>query len=244
MKSVKSILSAILTIALALVLVGTGTYAYLTDTETSSDNTLTAGTFDLLLTDGNPSPNAQWTISQGAPGADPLGAEGDIRIHNLGSIEAHHIEITFYLDKYEDDNGDCDGGCTPGPESDTDQTGVGSMASALKVYDMKYREVISGSTVQTINLVSINSGYYYNPAYLTDTNGNGYIDLADLENPINDLDNLPKPTALNAGTPNYTDYTQFSMSISLEDTGLPQNDFQGDIIDMTVEVTLNQDSTQ
>lgn len=238
----KTILSAIFTVALVSVLVGAGTFAYYTDTEMSGDNTFTSGTMDLVLTDGQPNPNAQWTISNGAPGADVVGADGDIRIHSLGTINADNVEIAFSFDKYEDDNGDGDDGYVFGPEPDL-VDGVGKMASALKVYDMKYRVVVGGSTIETINLVHVNSGYYFNPAYLTDTNLNGYIDLEDLEDPVNTLVDLPPSIAIDAAGPNYTDYTQLSMAINLIDTGVSQNEFQGDIIDMTITVTLNQDES-
>ncbi|MDO9516635.1 MAG: hypothetical protein Q7J10_01160, partial [Methanosarcinaceae archaeon] len=77
-----------------------------------------------------------------------------------------------------------------------------------------------------------------------DTNLNGYIDLEDLENPINTLVDLTAPISINAAGPNYIDYTQLSMAINLIDTGVSQNEFQGDIIDMTITVTLNQDESQ
>ena len=241
----KTIYSAILSIALISLLAGAGTFAAFADSEISSGNSLTAGTFDLYLTDGNPNPNAQWTLSQGSPG-DTCGGVRDITLHNVGSCAADHAEISFSLDKYEDNDGDLATGFSDGPESDTDQSGVGGMAESFVVDSMSYQFVEDGNTLddKCIDLVWYSVGsYHYNDNYLNDINGNGYIDLDDLSNTV--LDDLPAPKALNGGATG-NDYSRLDMCLSFWDTDLNgnQNDFQGDIIDMTVEVTLNQNANQ
>jgi len=236
----KRTLTSLVIIGLVALMAGTGTYAWFTSTATSTGNTFTAGTLDIYLTDGQPNPNAQWCIAQGAPGESQV--HNDIRIHNLGSLDGNHVEIRFDLDEYEDNDGNLTNGCAPGPDSDSNLTGTGDMASELKVETMEYTVVVGGVSTQIIDLVWYNGKYKYNHTYLTDWNDNGYIDLDDLK--LTTLDDLPAPKALDAMSPDYTDYTEFDMAVSLIDTGFPQNDFQGDIIDMTVKVTLNQDESQ
>ena len=68
--------------------------------------------------------------------------------------------------------------------------------------------------------------------------------MDDLADPVNSLDGLVPPAPTGIGTLNDDDYTKLYMDIGLVDTGIPQNEFQGDIIHMTVKVTLNQDASQ
>lgn len=238
------VIPSVLLISFVLLLASAGTWASFTDVETSSGNTLTAGTMDLFLTDGTKNPNAQWTMVGGAPGTPANG--GDIRIHNLGSIEADHIELKFNLEKYEDNNGNIEDGCIPGPESDTDQSGTGNMAEDIVVDNMKYSVFNNGGISKEIKLVWYSgSNYHFDSNYLSDTNGNGFIDLEELSAAT--FDKLPAPKALNSDEPNYNDYSQLDMSLLFFDTkdpNNPQNYCQGDVINMIIEVTLNQKANQ
>jgi len=243
----KTILSAILTIALVSVLMGAGTFAYYTDTEVSGDNTLASGTMDLYLTDTILSPNAQWIIANGAPG-ESFSSHGDIKIFNLGSIEADHVVVDFSLTGYEDDNGNINDGVTTGPDPEPESDpvyGVGEMARSLRVISLKYDVVDYNPLTQTTSyttttLVDVDS-VIIDPR-ITDVNGNGWVDLDDLSQTT--LDDLPAPEAINLDAPDYLNYCQLDMTVYLMDTGDPQNEFQGDVIDMTITVTLNQDPSQ
>lgn len=238
------LIPSVLLISFVLLLASAGTWATYSDSAISSINTLTAGTMDLFLTDGTENANAQWTMVGGAPGDSANG--GDIRIHNLGSVEANHVELKFILEKYEDNNGNLGDGCISGPESDTDLSGPGDMAKDIVVDNLKYSVFNGGVVSKEIKLVyTSGKTYHYDHTYLSDTNGNGFIDLEDLSTTT--FDNLPAPKALNRDKPNYNDYTQLDMALSFldnEDPSNPQNYCQGDIINMIVEVTLNQDASQ
>ena len=243
----KTILSAIFTVALVSVLVGAGTFAYYADTEMSGDNTFTSGTMDLYLTNTILSPDAQWIIANGAPG-ESLSSHGDIKIFNLGSIEADHVEIDFSLTGYEDDNGNLDDGVTVGPEPEPESDpvyGVGAMAKSLRVISMTssvvdYNPLTQTASSTTTTLVDVDSVII--DSRITDVNGNGWVDLDDLAQTT--LDGLQAPEAINLDAPDYLNYCQLDMRVYLMDTGVPQNEFQGDIIDMTITVTLNQDESQ
>jgi predicted ribosomally synthesized peptide with SipW-like signal peptide len=81
----KKMLLSVLIIGVVSLLAGSATWAYFQDTETSDDNTLTAGTLDLTLT------NAPFTLTNKEPG--DLGTETQT-IQNIGSL-AGELDVTF-----------------------------------------------------------------------------------------------------------------------------------------------------
>lgn len=81
----KKMLLSVLIIGVVGVLAGSATWAYFQDTEVSEDNTLTAGTLDLTLT------NAPFTLTNKEPG--DLGTETQT-IKNIGSL-AGELDVTF-----------------------------------------------------------------------------------------------------------------------------------------------------
>ncbi|AKB18259.1 MULTISPECIES: TasA family protein [unclassified Methanosarcina] len=81
----KKMLLSVLIIGLVSVITGSSTWAYFQDTERSDDNTFTAGTLDLNLT------NAQFTLSNKEPGDS--GTETQT-IRNNGSL-AGELDVTF-----------------------------------------------------------------------------------------------------------------------------------------------------
>ena len=211
-------------LGLTLLILGSGTYAIFHDTETSQGNYIEAGTLDLILTDGPENPNAQWIIENAYPGNGYT--SGTLRIHNNGSIEADHVEIGFsacYVDE-------------PYVESDTNESGIGNWTKEIKVDSLTYKIYIGGSVSKQVNIVT--SQTYH----ITDIDGDGKITLYDLLNQV--IDNLPSPKALDGNAPNYSDYAELQMVLSVIDTGRPQNDWQGDTLYITVHVALAQDSSQ
>jgi spore coat-associated protein N len=68
----RKILMSLMTIALVGALIGGGVYAYFSDIESSTENTFTAGTLDLELTDANPtgtdSETQTWVFTDMKPG--------------------------------------------------------------------------------------------------------------------------------------------------------------------------------
>jgi spore coat-associated protein N len=249
----KSIALAFLLVGLVFAGIGYGTWAVYQDTETSSGNYVQAGTLDLVLTDTEPNPDFQWMLLNAYPGSN-VQEEGDIRIYNNGSIEGDHIEIAFELKCFEDDNGDIfvdkannDFRYDPskhiaGPESDTNQTGIGDWLKDIIVLSMSYSETPSNSN-PTLDLVYVDlNGYHYDSTYLVDEDGDGYITLYDLSKQV--IDGLYVPPALSGNAPDGNHYTTFQMKLQVRDTGEPQNDWQGDVCEMIVHVALAQDPNQ
>lgn len=224
---------------------GAGTWSYLQDTESSTDNKVQAGTLDLGVTNGG---SLQWTITGKEPGGIDATDSQDVHFYNSGTTAADHLEIGFSHTPREDDDGKSGNGYTAGPESDPTD-GAAGMAQYVKVTNFTYDNT-SGNT----ELVFVNndgtatsdpdpdSGSSH-PA-LTDTNGNGFIDLEDLAHSDNQnaLDNItPVPPT---GGSDSDSSTQTTLHITLElDSSLP-NDYQGDVLNTTVTFGLLQNSSQ
>jgi len=81
-----------LTVAALLVvgLVGGGTWAFFSDTETSANNSLTAGTLDLNIDDGN-DPVTMFSVTDVAPGDSGFGSA---ELTNVGSLDGE-LDIEF-----------------------------------------------------------------------------------------------------------------------------------------------------
>ena len=92
----KKILGLTIAALLIIGMVGGGTWAYFSDTETSTDNTFTAGTLDLKLQDDDESATdgvtASWFNDNMAPGDSEVGW---VDLWNSGTLDAHHVEISF-----------------------------------------------------------------------------------------------------------------------------------------------------
>lgn len=221
----KTILSAIFTVALVSVLVGAGTFAYYTDTETSSDNTFTAGEMDLVLLDmdenkldrDGDSVSTSWSMDNMIPGDSIVVSH--VTLMNIGNVSAHHIELSFSNTIDESSNV---------VESDTNPDSVpADLAKFIEITMMSY----DGS----IFVPDTNNPLLY------DSNGNGWYDLNDLTlSPNTDVggafDNLKPPVANGEGT----EYLTMGLYFRPEAT----NDIQGDILTTTVTFTLNQDESQ
>lgn len=137
---------------------------------------------------------------------------GSVVLTNIGSLTANHIEINSVVNSITD--------VVPVTANTID----------------KYLQ-ITAATYNGDNLLSAGDG----GKNLNDSNGNGWIDLDDLENAVNageggQLDNLTAPASGDADT------KTLSMTIMFR-TSAP-NDLQGDSDTMAMTFTLNQDSTQ
>lgn len=220
----KTILTAILSLALVSMLAGAGTLAYFSDTETSSGNTLTTGTMDLYMTDSGPIINAEWTLTDMLPGAS--WESGELNLWNTGNIEADQVQITFSTV--------CtDPGSDAGSNEESDPViGAEGMDEYLQVTSMSYENT------DTIDFVWIDITadpiFQWDDFYVTDSNGNDYIDLADLNGVT--LDDLPAPPA--NGAENY----EFRLEVRFHEDA--PNDYQGDECELIITFTLNQDSSQ
>ena len=237
----RSIAATFLLIGFVLAAAGYGTWAVYEDTEASADNSITDGTLDLVLTDTTPSADAQWMLFNAYPGNN-VQEEGDIRIYNNGSIDADHVEISFELSCYEDNDGNISNGIVAGPESDTNQTGIGNWPKEIIVLSMAYTESPSNSNSGLDLVYTDLNGYHYNSSYLTDIDGDGYITLYDLSQQV--ITGLYAPPALNGNAPDGDHYTTFQMKLQVRNMNYPQNDWQGDVCELVVHVALAQNPNQ
>lgn len=209
---------------------GAGTMALFSDEETIEDNRVEAGTLDLTFEDAQ---SWSWELLGAKPG-DARTVTQDLRFRNAGSLAADHLELELTNEAFEDDDGDPENGYTPGPESDpaTDpDTGADGMAAFVTVDELQY-ETSDGTKQPLVSRgAAVASG-------LSDTNGNGRIDLEDLAAPANEgvLDDLAAPPANDAGA------TQLTITMYLDES--TPNDYQGDVLQTTLTAGLHQAESQ
>lgn len=205
------VIPSVLLISFVLLLVSAGTWASFTDVETASGSTITAGTMDLYITDHGPIIDHEWTLTNMVPGDYK---SGQLNLHNNGTV-ADHVEIAFSTV--------CrDPGYEAGANEESDTlNGADGMDKYLKVVSMSY--VKYGSGISSGNLVKDGVS-----SVITDRNGNGYIDLEDL-NGIT-LDNLEAPG------PMKTYPIDFDMEVRFDESA--SNDYQGDECILTMKFDL------
>lgn len=199
---------------------GMGTYAYFSDTETSSSNPVQSSSLDLTL-DGN---NGDVTTSFSLTGAGPTDSvTHTYDLRNIGSLSANHVEIT--ISATENDTG-----LTEPSDSDlnTELANV-STQKHINVTTYEYRNDTGGVNTDMLSGV-------------TDDNNNGITDLAEVINQTGTTDNLVPPQA-NSGN---TTKLVLTVKIANDDgsfTGTDE-DIMADGVDIKIDVTLNQDSSQ
>ena len=221
----KSVLSAIFTIALVSVLVGAGTFAYYTDTEVSSGNTLTADEMGLIILDDDESwrdgVTATWTMDNMKPGDSVLNGYVKLDLAD-GSLNADHMEIKCDYSVTEEDSQ---------TESDTDPNTdehPDLMATNMTITSATYD---NGGVIDLLTGDS-NGFYAHNDDWvINDIDEDGIITLYDLK--YGYLDNLPAPDG---------DHRTFRMDVKFNENA--GNEFQGDTLDLTVIFILNQDESQ
>ncbi len=227
--------AALALFGLAVMFVAYTTFAVFQDTEVSGGNRIQLGTLDLVLTDGIPSADGQWNIWGGYPGNPGLTqGDGEIHIYNTGDVSAKSVKIWFTFDCYEDDNGNPSDGYKPGPESDSNQTGVGNWLKEIKVTEIRYSE---NNGRPNIGIVYDN-GDSWDTSYISDLDNDGMITLYDLSQ--QEITGLYAPQTNGDPSAN-TGYTAFEMSFKIIDTGSEQNYWQGDVCIITVHVKLEQE---
>jgi len=211
-KHIVSILNSILVISVAAILIGSGTWAFFSDVESSPSYSAKSGTLDLKISDpdedggGRDGVHDTWVMANAIPGVTTT--SGSIWFRNAGTIDADHLEITVTNQVIDPE----------GPESDTEE-GTTDMDKVVQITNMEY---ISDSTTQ--NLLAL----------LTDSNGNGFIDLDDLESL--GIDNLAPPLKSN--------FLSSRLDMSLKFHESADNDYQGDSLYSELAFTLNQDASQ
>lgn len=198
-----------------------GTIAYFSDVETSKGNTLTAGTLELEIRDqdegfGN-GVVATWVASDIKPGWSDSFTVPFVGLKKLGTVDPDHLEITCDYQVIEED---------PQTEADTDPNTdltPDKMAKEMIITRCEYYDV-----------VVINCLTDPNPDYrIEDKDGDGKITFFDLKQ--DPLDNIPPPGGSYA-------MGYFEMGVKFDEVA--GNDFQGDMFDLTMIFTLNQDNSQ
>lgn len=225
----REILISILIIGVASTSLGMVTWSYFADSDSSQQNTIQAGTLDLTL-DGTDSLSATFSITNGQPGS---AASHNYTIQNGGSLAADHLELT--VTSTENDSR-----TEPSDADLNTELNASETASLIKITQFEYQNN-SGNTI------------YDALATTTDQNGNGIIDLEDVQNQQGQLDDLAPPQK---NTGNST-FLVITMEIANDDnaaftkagntngnlTGYDE-DIMADGIDVNITVTLNQDASQ
>ena len=212
-KPIVSILNSILVIATAAILVGSGTWAFFSDTEKSPIYSAVSARLDLKISDDNEGGGRgrdgvtdTWVMDNALPGVT---TSGSMEFRNAGTIDADHLEIGVSNNVID----------PPGPESDTEE-GTTDMDKVVQITKMDY----TAPDFSVVNCLTL----------LTDANGNGFIDLDDLE--AQGLDNLRPPLRSNLVT------SSLDMSLKFHESA--DNDYQGDSLFSEFAFTLNQDTSQ
>lgn len=216
-----------LTVALALIilvlgaaLVGMGTYAYFTDTETSDSNTVEAGTLDLTLDGTNGGVSGSFALTNAGPGES---VSHTFTLRNVGTKPADHVEVR--LSTTENDAGRSE----PADSSLAAELSNVQTQQQIEVVTYEYRN--DGGTV-TEDLLS----------GVTDNNGNGIVDLAEVINQTSPADGLPAPQVNGGNT------TAVAIELRIANDGGSftgtDEDIMADGVDVTLEVRLNQVASQ
>ena len=196
------------------------TFAFLTDTDQATQNTVQSGTLDLFLDGQSNGVSNSFLLFGGQP--------TDTTTHNYslvndGTTAADHVQIAF--SSVENDTG-----LTEPTDADLAAELDGpATATHIEVTTLVYTAP-DGTTTDLIA-----------DGTVTDANGNGIVDLADVQ-AAGPFDNLAPP----APNQNDTAYFETTLKIANDDgtfTGTDE-DMMGDGIDITVDFTLNQDSSQ
>ncbi|MDP3941882.1 MAG: TasA family protein [bacterium] len=211
----KKILISAMSIVTSLAMVGGATFAFFSDQGTSSDNIFSSGNMDMLLSDTDQTDLDDVSGTWGLASAPGDPFTGDLKIKNSGTVDADHIELQFSNAVTEAVSG-------PGTVSAVPMDRVLEITSLLWDHD--------GDGTPTVDLL----------ASVIDLNSNGIIDLDDLEN--QNVDGAVDADNVAFGGTQANDHT---LRIAGEFSGtLAENQHQGDSVNMTLGVTMNQNVAQ
>jgi predicted ribosomally synthesized peptide with SipW-like signal peptide len=211
---------AVVLLILGGAVLGMSTYAYLTDTDSSSGNSAQAGTLDLSLDDNDGDVTTSFELTGAAPGES---TSHTYDLKNTGSVSADHVDVS--ISASENDNGVSE----PSDSGLDNELGSTDTQKHIKVVKYEYQDD-GGTTKQNIL------------GDVSDTNGNGIKDLNDVISQKATVDDLDAPQANGGNT------TKLAITVEIADdsgsfTGTDE-DVMGDGVDIKIDVTLNQDSSQ
>lgn len=204
-----------LSILASLAIMGAATFAFFSDVGTSSGNIFNSGTLDMLLSDNNETDQNNVSGTWGLASAPGDTFDSTLNIKNSGSVAANHVELAF-------GNVVTDAIGAPGSTTTT------PMDTVIEITTLQWDSDGNGSTETDLL------------ALVSDSNGNTIKDLDDLENRnvdgSNDFDNVAfgGTQSVNHG---------LRIAGRLHPT-LTTNEHQGDSVNMTLDVTMNQDASQ
>jgi len=199
--------------AVAAIAIG-GTVAYFSDVETSPGNTFTAGTIDLAVNDKNPLDTAVVTITDAKPSEkiEPIAVKLSNVGTNAGVVDLHIVPGT--PSEGIDSEPECAAECGTSAAWDN---------SAKKCDRTSY------SCWQENICTIIDYDYCY------DNNDNGVCDEGDMKGYFQPSDRII------LGQLDKGENTRWLwLSYHLRDTGVPQNEYQGDTCTFDIEFSLEQ----
>ena len=199
---------------------GMGTYAFFADTDSSSQNPAQAGTLDLSLNGNDGDVTASFELTGAAPGES---TSHTYDLKNTGSVSADHVKVSISATEN-------DGGLSEPSDSDlANELGNTETQKHIEVTTYEYQD--DGGTTKQDILASVSND-----------NGNGIKDLEDVISNKGTVDDLDAPQANGGNT------TKLVIEVKIADddgsyTGTDE-DIMGDGVDIKLDVTLNQDSSQ
>lgn len=225
----RAVLVALLVIGVTGITLGATTVAFYQDSDASTGNTIQGGTLDLSL-DGKDSLSSSITITDGGPDDS---ATHTFAVANEGPLSADHVEVSMSLAENDPGSEPTDGDLTAA-------LNASEAATLVEVTTYEYRND-AGSTIEDFT------------SSVTDTNGNGVVDLAEVVDQNSASDDLAPPQA------NHGNETKLVLELQVvnDDSGSfvsgantdgsltgTDEDFMADGVDVTITVTLNQDASQ
>jgi len=224
----KKILASLIIIGILGFALGWGTYSYFSDTETTTGNIFQAGTLDITLYDaeGNPVESAIWTFTNLKPG-DVFNVA--FIVENTGTITVSDIIQKLYITA----------------DTEADGTGDGELDNYLGVLgfwvgvvdDMNTAKYVIGDPTK---MPGPDPGFnpYTNMGTFPDGNCRYLYELVaasqDHDIDITDDGNVPG-RVLPVGK-----FLVYIYKFEFWESGSPQDDAQGDILELKMELTAKQ----
>jgi predicted ribosomally synthesized peptide with SipW-like signal peptide len=228
----KKVGGMILVVLIGALAVGVGSWALWSDTDASTSNTVNDGTMDLAINGSNNDVSGSFSLTDSQPGDN---TSQTFVLENDGTTEADHVEIALSSSENDSES-------EPADTELNAELDAGETASLIRVTQYEYRN--NAGVTQEDLLTGVND---------SNGNGNGIIDLQDVQNQAGSADDLNAPQANPGNT------TQLALTLEVADdddgnfikggnttgslTGVDE-DIMGDGVDITVEFTLNQEASQ
>lgn len=215
----KRVLVVVLAVGLIGAAMGAVTFSYFQDTDTSSSNTIESGTLNVTIGGVDDGTSNDFAMTS----ATPLNSTSkNYSLANGGSASADHLQINISVNESDPSGYDQE----PGDSDLKNELNASETAKYIEVTKLTYHD---GTSSTDLN------------ASISDANGNGIVDLADVQN-HSAMDDLTPPKA-EEGNQTHFDMT---VRIASDDHGLSDDDedIMGDGINVSVHFTLMQDSSQ